>query len=241
MRSFISVRSFSVVQGDLDWIGLKIWSCSRQAVWAFTPVWIGPLASGFFMSHLHCSTGFFRYRVYHEFGHSVFEKFPRFLAAMQQQVREHFDELRRGIGPDAIRATRSANATLASCRNVLEMSDGWVKSLRPVRSICQRQCQFHFRMIDLAGRDGLPPYDLLDPDYPPNAANLRRDAVGRAKPMNRWSPACWTEWSEFTTQHNDSPSYRDTCSEALRRIAWGCFRFTAGGDAQSSTPCEPLP
>jgi len=181
--------------------------------------------------------------VYHEFGHSVFEKFPRLLAAMQQQVREHFDELRRGIGPV------QQEQREAQMRH-LQAAEMFWNERRLGEIFCDLFGQFvsgsanFISMIDLALADGLPPYDLLDPDYPPNAARVQICAVMLSGEQTNEPlvSRLLDEWSEFTTQHNDGPSYRDTCSEALlRRIALAVFDLLPVEMPNLPRTREPLP
>jgi hypothetical protein len=156
--------------------------------------------------------------VYHEFGHSVFARFPSILAAMQQMNRAYFDSLRGQLGPmqPAIRATQ--------LQRFKQAEEFWSER-RLEELFCDLFAQYIsgcaniISMIDLSMAKGRPTYDMEDSDYPPDAARVRVCALAlAANQANEPSTKhLLEEWEEYARQFNDSQFYRDSCPESLLR------------------------
>src|ERR1043166_5717734 len=82
----------------LNWIqDIVVYSSGSLAIF---PSFLGSFA----IPVLHCEVNFLDKCLslpgaFHEFGHSVFVKFAEFLEAMNKEVSDHFDAMRKAIGP----------------------------------------------------------------------------------------------------------------------------------------------
>lgn len=154
--------------------------------------------------------------VYHEFGHSVFARFPSLLASMRQVVGTHFLELVRQLGPmqPGIRTAHIKRFQLAEefwtdrCLEEL-FCDLFAQYIGGCANIVS--------MIDLSMAKGSPTYEMDSPSYPPDAARVRVCAsvltVSQANEPS--TEQLLKEWEEYAQQFSDSQLYRDACSEKL--------------------------
>ena len=154
--------------------------------------------------------------VYHEFGHSVFARFPSLLASMQQVVRTHFQELVRQLGPmqPGIRAAQINRFQLAEefwtdrCLEEL-FCDLFAQYIGGCANIVS--------MIDLSMAKGSPTYEMDSPSYPPDAARVRvcASVLTANQATEASTEYLLKEWGEYAQQFSDSQLYRDACSENL--------------------------
>jgi hypothetical protein len=154
--------------------------------------------------------------VYHEFGHSVFARFPLLLDAMKQVVRVYFEELIRQLGPmqPAIRD--------AQIKRFQDAETFWTdRCLEELFCDLFAQyiggCANVVSMIDLSMAKGYPTYDMGSSDYPPDAARvcvcalaLTADQAAEASTKHLLE-----EWKEYSQRFSDSQFYRDACAENL--------------------------
>jgi hypothetical protein len=156
--------------------------------------------------------------VYHEFGHSVFARFPSLLTSMRQAVRTYFQDLIRHLGPmqPALRA--------AQLKRFQQAEEFWTdRCLEELFCDLFAQyiggCANIVSMIDLSMAKGSPTYEMDSPSYPPDAARVRVCVLMLAG--NQANEASTThllqEWEEYAQQFSDSQLYRDACSENLLR------------------------
>jgi hypothetical protein len=156
--------------------------------------------------------------VYHEFGHSVFARFPAILPAMQRVNRDYFENLRRQLGPTqpGIRA--------AQLKRFREAEEFWTDR-RLEELFCDLFAQYVngcaniVSMIDLSMAKGRPTYEMDDSDYPPDAARVRVCALllTADQASDAATKHLLTEWREYAQQFTDSQLYRDACPENLLR------------------------
>lgn len=154
--------------------------------------------------------------VYHEFGHSVFARFPSILAAMQQVVRTHYQDLFQQLGPmqPAIRAAQLKRFELAEefwtdrCLEEL-FCDLFAQYIGGCANIVS--------MIDLSMAKGRPTYDMDSLDYPPDAARVRvcASSLTTDQATEASTEHLLEEWKEYAQQFSDSQFYRDACGENL--------------------------
>ncbi|MBI3868050.1 MAG: hypothetical protein HY299_05905 [Verrucomicrobia bacterium] len=154
--------------------------------------------------------------VYHEFGHSVFARFPSILAAMQQVVRTHFQDLVQQLGPmqPALRDAQLKRFELAE--------EFWTdRCLEELFCDLFAQyvggCANVVSMIDLSMAKGRPTYEMDSADYPPDAARVRVCALSltTAQATEASTKHLLAEWEEYAQQFSDSQFYRDSCGENL--------------------------
>lgn len=154
--------------------------------------------------------------VYHEFGHSVFARFPSILAAMQQVVRAHFQDLVQQLGPmqPALRDAQLRRFELAE----QFWTDRCLEEL-----FCDLFAQYVggcanvVSMIDLSMAKGRPTYEMDSSDYPPDAARVRVCALSltTAQATEASTKHLLAEWEEYAQQFSDSQFYRDACGGTL--------------------------
>jgi hypothetical protein len=154
--------------------------------------------------------------VYHEFGHSVFARFPSLLASMRQAVRAHFQELVRRLGPmqPGLRA-----AQLRRFQEAEEFwTDRWLEEL-----FCDLFAQYIggcaniVSLIDLSMAKGYPTYDMDSSEHPPDAARVRVcvSALTANQAAEASTKHLLEEWEEYSQRFSDSQFYRDACPEKL--------------------------
>jgi hypothetical protein len=156
--------------------------------------------------------------VYHEFGHSVFARFPSILAAMQKMNREYFENLRRQLGPT------QPGLRAAQLKRLREAEEFWTER-RLEELFCDLFAQYVsgcaniISMIDLSMAKGRPTYDMDDSDYPPDAARVRVCVLALAAAQSNESSTkhLLQEWEEYAQQFSDSQAYREACPEILLR------------------------
>ena len=156
--------------------------------------------------------------VYHEFGHSVFARFPSLLPAMRQVIYTYFQGLARHLGPmqPALRA--------AQLKRFQEAEKFWTdRCLEELFCDLFAQyvggCANIVSMIDLSMAKGYPTYEMDSPSYPPDAARVRVCALMlTGNQANDGSTKhLLEEWGLYAQQFSESQLYRDACSENLLR------------------------
>lgn len=174
--------------------------------------------------------------VYHEFGHSVFARFPSILIDMQRVCRAHFQKLRQQLGPmqPGIRA--------AHLKRFQQAEEFW-SDRRLEELFCDLFAQYIagcaniVSMIDLSMAKGRPTYDMDDSDYPPDGARVRACALAllddQADEVS--TKHLLAEWEEYAQQFSDSQFYRDACTEPLLRLL-GQSVFSALASEMPSLP-----
>lgn len=202
---------------SLDWIEDMVLQGSGEL--AIYPEFYGSLAIPAF----HVPTGLLDSflslpGVYHEFGHSVFARFPSILSAMETINRAYFDNLRNRLGPTQP-VIRAAQMTRFN-----EAEEFWTER-RLEELFCDLFAQYIcgcaniISMIDLSMAKGRPTYDMDNPDYPPDAARVRVCALALASSQAN-EPSTkhlLKEWEEYGQQFTDSQLYRDACPRNLLR------------------------
>ena len=174
--------------------------------------------------------------VYHEFGHSVFARFPSILATMQRMVRAHFQDLVQQLGPmqPTIRAAQLKRFELAE--------DFWTdRCLEELFCDLFAQyiggCANIVSMIDLSMAKGRPTYDMDSMDYPPDAARVRICAASltTSQATEASTELLLAEWEEYAQQFSDSQFYRDACGDNLLKHL-GQTVFTALASEMPNLP-----
>ncbi len=181
--------------------------------------------------------------VYHEYGHSVWAKFPAVLAAMRDVVQKHFEELRRRIGPT------QPQLRAAQLKRFQDAEDFW-NDRRLEELFCDLFAQYIcgcaniISMIDLSMAEGRPVSDIADLDYPPDGARVRACVMmlnaDQADEASMYE--LQEEWEDYAQQFNHSLLYRDACAEPVLRQL-GDLVFVALAQQMPALPkCdEPLP
>lgn len=159
--------------------------------------------------------------VFHEFGHSVFLKFPGFLAALQKEVDDHFDVMRKAIGPvgEPIKEKQLERFN--------EAQEYWDED-RLAELFCDLFAQYVagcaniLSMVDLSMAEGQPAFDTDIEGYPPDAARVivceyaLTTAQAASAPVNQ----LLANWKEYADIDNAPSFYRDVCHDKLlRRIS----------------------
>ena len=181
--------------------------------------------------------------VFHEYGHSVWAKFPVILAAMQDVIHKHFEELRRRIGP-----------TQPHLRDVqlgrFHDAEKFWNDRRLEELFCDLFAQYVcgcaniISMIDLSMAEGRPVSDDSDLDYPPDGARVRVCAMmlngDQSDEASMYE--LQEEWEEYAQQFNHPLIYRDACAEAvLRQLGHAAFA-TLAREMPALPKCDdPLP
>lgn len=181
--------------------------------------------------------------IYHEFGHSVFTRFPNILAVMRHVVRLHFEEMRRRLGP-------TQPQFLAVQLKRFDDAEHFWNDRRLAELFCDLfgqylcGCANIISMIDLSMAEGRPVADVEDLEYPPDGARVRACAIMlNADQANEASMReLQEEWEEYARQFNHPLLYRDACAEPLLR-ALGQSVFASLAKEMPMLPkCDnPLP
>jgi hypothetical protein len=179
--------------------------------------------------------------IYHEFGHSVFRKFPSLLTAMKDVCKAYFDDLARRLGP------MQPNLRDAQLKRFKKAHDFW-SDRRLEELFCDLFAQYIggcanvISMIDLSMAQGRPTFEMENQDYPADAARVRAcelalNAQQSADPQTR---DLMIEWEEYAQRFTDSQFYHDACpKELLRQL--GEVVFTKLGTELPKLPRLTLP
>lgn len=181
--------------------------------------------------------------VYHEFGHSVFTKFPSILAAMRDVVHLHFEELRRRLGP-------TQPQFLAVQLKRFQDAEKFWNDRRLAELFCDLFAQYLcgcaniISMVDLSMAEGRPVSETEDLEYPPDGARVR--ACGMMLNADQADEASMhelqEEWEEYAKQFNHSLLYRDACAEPMLRELGQSVFATLAREMPALPKCDdPLP
>jgi hypothetical protein len=155
---------------------------------------------------------------FHEFGHSVFLRFPDFYEAMKREVEAHFDAMRRAIGP-VPEEERQVQL------DRFQDAQGYWDDSRLAEIFCDLFGQYvagsanMISMIDLSMAQGQQACDASIPGYPPDAARVKVCEYALTPEQANWDviKGLMAEWEKYAEIENAGSFYRDVCHEKLLR------------------------
>lgn len=162
--------------------------------------------------------------VFHELGHSVFLKFLEILTAMQKEVTEHFDSMRKGIGPVKETVKDKQIERLNEAQQYWD-EDRLAELFCDVFAQYVSGCANIVSMIDLSMAEGQPACKTDVEGYPPDAARVKVCEYASTDEQLASVPVkdLLKNWEDYADIDNAPSFYRDVCHDKLLRRLSACI------------------